>query len=266
MTLQCGGSPQTVANAASSTTAFTTTPSSALPQMTSCVLTLPATIQASNGTALTAATYTYQTGCGTSDDFSNSSTLSSCWTSADASAATISIASNVLNMSTSTDPGFSVAQEYKTFGTDNVTATVSIPTFSGISATGDNCGIWIQDGSTVTTGIMALVSLDGGDIKINNALLDGSSDELSASLGTGTSSTALSGTLFLRITQSGTTLTVSYRVGSSGSFTAMTSKTVSFGSTKKVGLLLNSDGTGTTNCQYADFTVSDATASGQYRN
>lgn len=266
MSLQCGGTSQTVTNAASSTTAFTVTPSAALPQQTSCVLNLPATITASNGAALAATTYTYTTGCGTNDDFSNSSTLSNCWTAAESSAATISIASNVLNMSTSTDPGFSIVQEYKSFGSDNVTATVSIPTFSGIAASGDNCGIWLQDGSSGMTGVMAVVSLDGGNIKINNALIDGSSDELSASLGTGTSSAALSGTLFLRITQSGSTVTVSYRVGSSGAFTDMTSKSVTYSSTKKVALLLNSDGSGTTNCQYANFTVTGATATGQYSN
>lgn len=267
MSLECpDGTSQTVTNASTSSTAFTVTPSAALPQQTACVLNLPATITASNGAALAATTYTYTTGCGTSDDFSNSSTLSNCWTAAESSAATISIASNVLNMSTSTDPGFSMVQEYKSFGSDNVTTTVSIPTFSGITSSGDNCGIWLQDGSSAFTGVMAVVSTDGGDIKINNALINGSSDELSASLGTGTSSAALSGTLFLRITQSGSTVTVSYRLGSSGAFTDMTSKSVTYGSTKKIALLLNSDGSGTTNCQYANFTVTGATATGQYSN
>jgi len=264
-TFQCpSGTSLSPTLATADNTIYTITPTAALPQISNCVLNLAETIEDSNGNALAATSYNYTTGCSTSDDFSNSSTLSSCWTAANASGATIAIAGDVLNMSTSTTSGFSFVQENKTFANDNVTVTVSIPTFSGINSSNDICGLWIQDESSQQTGIMALVEPDGGNIVINAAYVDGSSDNLSASLGAGSDSSVLAGTLFLKIAQSGTSLTVSYRVGSSGAFTDIVTKTVNYGSSKKIGLLLKSDGTGTTNCQYANFTVTGGTATGQY--
>lgn len=270
LSFQCpSGTSRTPTLATSDNTIYTITPTAALPQVSSCVLSLPATITDSSGTALAATSFTYTTGCGTNDDFSNSSTLSSCWTSSFGSASpTVSIASNVLNMTLSTDPGFMPADEHKVFGTDNVTATVSIPTFSGVIAGNYTCGMHIRAGGDggMQTGIMINIAYSGGNLVVHTGPMDGSADYLSGSLGTGTSSSALSGTLFLRLTQSGTTLTPSYRVGSSGSFTSLTAVTASLGSSKNVALFVDSSGSGTVNCQFSNFTVTGATATGQYSN
>lgn len=262
VTLTCGTS-QTITVSSTSSTIFVATPSAVLPQQTSCTFTIGTGVKDSAGNALASASSTnFTTGCSTNDDFSNSSTLNECWVAEGTSSATISIASNVLNMSTSTDPGVAPAIEFKSF-TTGPTVTVSIPAFSGIAADTDMCGITVQKSSQTGTGAYVAVSSQGGQLIATVSSFEGgrTSTVLAAS---GTSSTDIAGTLFLRLAQSGTSsFTASYRVGSSGDFTTIGAVTVDVGSSERVGLAIDSDGTGTTACQFSNFTVTGASATGQ---
>lgn len=260
-TLACGGTAQTITiSPTTNTTAYTFTPSPALPQLSSCILTLPATITNASGTALAAITYTYTTGCSTNDDFSTDS-LSTCWSSGNSPTATV--ANNALNLSSTIDTGFLLVGNYKTFGSEDITVTIAIPTFSGITSTSDSCGIVIVDGSNEEVGLLFLLQTQGSnlDAYVNN--IAGSDPESHSQLAaSGSSNAALAGTLWYKVTQTGSTFVTSYRIGDSGDFTTASTNSVTLGSTKKVELIVKSDGSGTVNCQYSDFTVTGATATG----
>jgi hypothetical protein len=164
-------------------------------------------------------------------------------------------------MSLATDPGMSAAIEMKSFASAP-TVTVSIPTFSGIVADEDMCGIYFQDNNVSGTGVLLTVSSQGGQLVAKARSFEGATttDTL---VGSGSSSADLSGTLFLKLSQSGSSFAASYRVGSSGDFTTFVTITQALSSTVKAGLGIDSNGSGTTNCQFSNFTVSGTSASGQ---
>lgn len=260
-TLACGGTAESVTvSPTTNTTAYTITPSAALPQLSSCVLTLPATIKNSSGTAMAATTYTYTTGCSTNDDFS-SDTLSTCWSASNSPTATV--ASNALSLSLSSASSMSLIGEYKTFGTDDITVTFSMPTFSGLTSNSDDCGLVIQDGTTEGLGLLFFLQPESGNLMAYNSTIAGDISVTTALLASSaTSSTSLAGTLWYKVVQTGTSFATSYRIGDSGDFTALATTSLTFGATKKVHFIVGNDGTGTTNCQYSNFTVTGATATG----
>lgn len=268
-TLQCSGTSVSPTVASTSSTVFTVTPTSALPQMANCVLGLPATIQSSGGNALTATSYTYTTGCGTNDTFSNAATFSSastvCWTPANADqTSTFAITGGVLDITVPAGTTTSFATNpnaRKTFPstTSSIVVTTKV-TFSGITTGNDRCSVTLRDsGSGMSAKGTSITLFPNGGTKAQAGDIVGATSSEVAVAGS---------TLYVRLTLSGGVITPAYSTDG----TTFTNFDATFAFTSTSGSVLaelsagHTGGASTTVCQYDDFTVTGATATGQYSN
>lgn len=269
-TLQCpSGTSMSPTVASTSSTVFTVTPTSALPQMTNCVLGLPATIQSSNGNALTATSYTYTTGCGTSDTFGNAATFSSastvCWTPANANlTSTFAITGGVLDITipagTTTEfPTVPYARKTFPSTTSSIVVTTKV-TFSGIIDGNDRCSVTLLDsGSGMSIKGTSISVFPNGGAKVQAVdFTDAMSSEVAVA----------GSTIYVRLTLSGGVITPAY----SADNVTFTNFDATFAFTGTSGSILAELSAGhsavasTTVCQFDDFTVTGATATGQYSN
>ncbi|MBI2346511.1 MAG: Ig-like domain-containing protein [Deltaproteobacteria bacterium] len=277
VTLSCNSTSQTITVAAAadsdsiSNNEFTITPSSNRPQGRSCTTTAGTGVKDSAGNALASAkTFTYTTRCATNDDFSNGDTLSSCYTAVQSSLETATITGGALsitvaqNLSTGT-PG---TGQRKTFASSNLTVTVRIPTFSGLSDNGDGCSLSIiigTDDSVNNGGAEVGISSGGANNLFARGRNYGGGQPQTTQIGTGTTQAALAGVLVIRLTKVGSTFTPAYSTDNGATFTNLTDITSAVGSTYRLLLgALTSQGTATdTNCQFDDLTVTGGSATGQ---
>lgn len=270
--LSCGGTAQTItiANSNSSTnTTFTVTPPANITQVTSCTLTIGTGVQSSDGGALaSAATYVYTTGCTLNDNFATDTVTGGCWTPYSGNDGTISVTGGTLVETITTTEGVISEQKTITPG-GSMVAIVSIPTFSGIENGGggltSNCALFVGNSSFETVISIDIERSDLGDLKVNVVT---SATVATADLGVnGTSSSALSGTLYFKIVQvSDTTFTAHYSLDGS-SYTQVGGTItggVVLGSAPIISLFAaNHVADTTTSCSFANFSLTGATVSGQ---
>lgn len=137
LTLNCKGGSTNLATVSPTTnqSTYTINFSNPLPQVASCILTLPESIQAANGKTLIGSSITFTTGCQTSDDFSNANTLIDCWNrtaSTGTESANPVIIDNSLIMTQVTASGsnlFAASNVNKNFSTFSTSANGTIVTF-----------------------------------------------------------------------------------------------------------------------------------------
>lgn len=269
-TLTCGGTSQTIAvSPTTNTTAYTITPSAALPLLSSCVLTLPVTITDSAGTAMAAATYTYTTGCSTGDDFA-SDDLSTCWTAvANTSVGSFSVGSGRLNFALTAASGNQPPYVLKGFASSsNPIITVQVPVFTNFLTGNEGCGFSLLDSASLSggspTGLSASVSSETGSIVVKARDFAGGSEQFSGSLGTGTSNDAvIGGTISLRMVRTASAVDILYSLDGSNFIpvtTISTTGNASLGTSPAVTLGAEDLGTSNPTCGFDNFTVTEATA------
>lgn len=265
ISLSCGGTAQTItiANTNSPTnTIFTVTPSANTAQVTSCTLTIGTGVESADAGALAAAaTYAYTTGCATSDDFTNSTTLTDCWTEQASSAGTTAMSSNALTLTTTAavnaGQGPAVSKAFASSDT-SITQTVKL-TVTNLIENQDMCNVALFQG-TSNGAIMGI----GWDEPLGQISLFAN--------GGGTETTHVpvtvdgnnSATVYLRLSYSGNIVTPSY--SSAGTTYTALSNTFSFVPTGNILSFLEAEHGATTHtatCKYENFTITGATAIGQ---
>lgn len=268
--LSCGGTAQTItiANSNSSTnTTFTVTPSANITQVTSCTLTIGTGVESSDGGALaSAATYVYTTGCTNNDNFATDTVTGGCWTPYSGNNGTVSVTGGRLVTTVTAFDG--VVLEQKIIApSGNMVAIVSIPAFSGLEddAQSSNCALLVANSANETVIEIVIEQSDLGELKVN---VNTNSTVGTAELGvSGSSSVALSGTLYFKIVQlSETTFTAHYSLDGS-TYTQIAGTLtggVSLGSAPTISLFTaNHVANTTTSCSFANFSLTGATVSGQ---
>jgi hypothetical protein len=210
----------------------------------------------------------FQTGCATNDDFepyTQSLPYSTCWAEANISSNSSATGFMPISQNASAS-GADAPRHSKTFGSADITTTVEIASASALSDSGDSCAMRIMDPSSNTTGAIITVKANGsGNIVVEKVTAAGGGSESTTFVTGGSSFPGRSGSsIYIRLTQSGSSTTASYRVGSSGDFTTLGSAmSVSFGSTKRLDLFTTSDGNNSAvECMFDNFTASGASATG----
>lgn len=272
VTLNCNDSAVAATVSSTDSSTYVLAPAAALSQLASCTLTVGTGVEDAAGNALAeAAIYSFGAGCNTNDDFGTAATLTDCWEADNTPTANISTGQLTFTqaaVTTATPP-----MEFKSFGDEDLTVTVKVPAFSGLTGGGtttfdtDGCALQIIDGTDNTIGATVKVEHDEGDdigLAIMSSTIGGASPTTGGPDNAGSASTDLAGALYLRLTQIGTSITASFRIGDTGDFTPVgPALSSTFGATKGVALAITSNGTGEVSCSFDDFTVSGGSATGQ---
>lgn len=263
----------TVAAAQSPANTYVFTPSTALSPLDTCTLIAGGGaegIRDSDGdTVSETLTSSFQTGCTTNDDFepyTQALPYSTCWSEANISTNS-SAPGNMPITQNASATGADAPRRSKTFGSADITTTIEIASGSALSDAGDGCGMALVDTNTNTTGAIIILKADGaGNIVVEKSTAAGGGTESASFVAGGSSFPGRSGSsIYLRLTQSGSSTTASYRLGNSGDFTTLGSAiSASFGSTKRLDLFTTSDGTNDpVECSMDNFSASGASAVGQ---
>ncbi|PIR19941.1 MAG: hypothetical protein COV45_08145 [Deltaproteobacteria bacterium CG11_big_fil_rev_8_21_14_0_20_47_16] len=265
VTLECPASTsKSFTTGTGSNPTITFTPSAALPQMQTCVLTLPTSVTSSGGDPIAATTFTYTTGCGTSDDFSTATFSSSstiCWTPSNAAnAGTFTSVSGdlVITPTTSGAAQNTEPTATKTFpsSTTAIVLTAKIG-YSNITESGERCTLGIFSGFDNSASVGLVYA---GEVQVNGFATNGGA-------GVDVSATAPASPVYVRITISGGATTTAYSSDGT-SYTNLFTNGVWTDPAGDVSVYLSARSSGSVNpvCTFQEFTVSGATATGQYSN